>query len=107
MAIQIFLSTKRRKVVVFQPLTSNCLWALEGNTQSDKIETVLANLIQNGEQDWIQDKELHLQNRIHAINNSIDNYLLQHSLTGKDFYQEIVARKKQELDQIESGLNNI
>jgi hypothetical protein len=77
----------------------------DGSTE--KINAVLQSLIESSEQDRLQERELHVKKRVNVVNDTIDNYEVQFAITEKDIYQQLIAKKREELKQLETELEEI
>ena len=74
---------------------------------AEKINAVLQSLIDSSEKDRLQERELHIKKRVDVVNDSIENYQVQYALTEKAIYQDLIAKKSEELKQLESELKDI
>ncbi len=79
--------------------------SLDGST--NKINSVLQNLIEISEQDRVQERELYIKQRVNVVNDTIDIYEVQLALTGNTVFEELIRKKKTELQILETDLEEV
>ncbi len=68
---------------------------------------MLQNLIESSEHDQVQERELYIKQRVNAVNDTIDNYEVQLALTENTVFEEIIRKKKTELQKLETYLEEV
>ncbi len=64
-------------------------------------------MIESSEQDRVHERELSIKQRVNGANDTIDNYEVQLALTGETLFEELMRKKKTELQKLETNLEEV